>query len=196
MLSNMRRFGDIVQQAGDDDGLALAGIQRRLRALDRLHHVAHRVAREVDRQLVELPRRTIAEQAIAKQGVAIVVSDAAAAIGLVNQLAPEHAGIALADARRWADLVTSAGAVFVGDEACEALGDYFAGPSHVLPTGGSARFSSPLGVGDFLKRTSYIEYDAKAVARQADAVACLAEVEGLSGHARAVRLRAQAGAKS
>ena len=158
--------------------------------------VAHRVAREVDRQLVELPRRTIAEQAIAKQGVAIVVSDAAAAIGLVNQLAPEHAGIALADARRWADLVTSAGAVFVGDEACEALGDYFAGPSHVLPTGGSARFSSPLGVGDFLKRTSYIEYDAKAVARQADAVACLAEVEGLSGHARAVRLRAQAGAKS
>jgi histidinol dehydrogenase len=67
--------------------------------------------------------------------------------------------------------VTAAGAVFVGHEACEALGDYFAGPSHVLPTGGSARFSSPLGVGDFLKRTSFIEYDLAAVRRQADAVA-------------------------
>jgi histidinol dehydrogenase len=158
--------------------------------------VADHVAQEVARQLAQLPRRAIAEHAIANQGVAIVVDDPETAVGLVNQLAPEHAGIALADARKWADLVTSAGAVFVGDEACEALGDYFAGPSHVLPTGGSARFSSPLGVGDFLKRTSYIEYDAAAVARQADAIACLAEVEGLSGHARAVLLRARARAKT
>ncbi len=158
--------------------------------------VAERVAQELDRQLAQLPRKAIAEKAIANQGVAIVVDDAEAAIGLVNQLAPEHAGIALADARKWADLVTCAGAVFVGDEACEALGDYFAGPSHVLPTGGSARFSSPLGVGDFLKRTSYIEYGPKAVAKQAAAVSCLAEVEGLSGHARAVLLRAPAGTKS
>jgi histidinol dehydrogenase len=98
----------------------------------------------------------------------------------------------LADAPKWAALVTSAGAVFVGHEACEALGDYFAGPSHVLPTGGSARFSSPLGVGDFLKRTSFIEYDADAVERQAEAsFVCLAEVEGLAGHARSVLLRAK-----
>jgi histidinol dehydrogenase len=153
--------------------------------------VAERVASEVDRQLADLPRKAIAGKAMAEQGVAIIVSSAEAAIAIVNQLAPEHAGIALAEAPRWAALVTSAGAVFVGHEACEALGDYFAGPSHVLPTGGSARFSSPLGVGDFLKRTSFIEYDAAAVARQAEAVSCLAEVEGLAGHARSVLLRAK-----
>ena len=155
--------------------------------------VAERVGREVERQLAALPRQTIAGKAIAGQGAAIVVGDAKTAIAIVNQLAPEHAGIALADARAWAEKVTAAGAVFVGHEACEALGDYFAGPSHVLPTGGSARFSSPLGVGDFLKRTSFIEYDMAALRRQAEAVACLAEVEGLSGHARSVLVRAKSG---
>ena len=155
--------------------------------------IADRVAKEVQRQLGELPRQAIAEKAIAGQAVAIVVGSAQTAIAIINQLASEHVGLALADARRWAGEVTAAGAVFVGHEACEALGDYFAGPSHVLPTGGSARFSSPLGVGDFLKRTSFIEYDLAAVRRQADAVACLAEVEGLSGHARSVLVRAKAG---
>jgi histidinol dehydrogenase len=153
--------------------------------------VAERIDREVERQLSVLPRREIAAQAIRGQGVALVVESAEMAIALVNRLAPEHAGIALADARAWADKVTAAGAVFVGEHACEALGDYFAGPSHVLPTGGSARFSSPLGVGDFLKRTSFIEYDNAALTRQADAIARLAEVEGLSGHARSVLQRAK-----
>jgi histidinol dehydrogenase len=153
--------------------------------------IADRVAKEVQQQLGELPRQAIAEKAIAGQAVAIVVGTAQTAIAIVNRLACEHVGLALADARTWAEQVTAAGAVFVGHEACEALGDYFAGPSHVLPTGGSARFSSPLGVGDFLKRTSFIEYDLAAVRRQADAVACLAEVEGLSGHARSVLLRAR-----
>jgi histidinol dehydrogenase len=151
--------------------------------------VAERVSREVERQLDVLPRKDIAAKAIANQGVAIVVDSPEAAIALVNQLAPEHAGIALANARAWADKVTAAGAVFVGDGACEALGDYFAGPSHVLPTGGSARFSSPLGVGDFLKRTSFIEYDLPALRRQAEAIARIAELEGLSGHARSVLQR-------
>jgi len=155
--------------------------------------VADRVGKEVDRQLANLPRQAIAGKAIAQQGVAIVVGKASTAIAIVNQLAPEHAGIALADARQWAERVTAAGAVFVGHQACEALGDYFAGPSHVLPTGGSARYSSPLGVGDFLKRTSFIEYDADALSRQAEAVVCLAEVEGLVGHGRSVQLRAKAG---
>jgi histidinol dehydrogenase len=155
--------------------------------------VAEAVDREVESQLADLPRQAIAAKAIAGQGVAIVVGNAKTAIAIVNQLAPEHAGIAMADARHWADQVTAAGAVFVGHEACEALGDYFAGPSHVLPTGGSARFSSPLGVGDFLKRTSFIEYDLAGVRRQAEAVVRLAEVEGLFGHARSVLLRAKAG---
>lgn len=153
--------------------------------------VAQNVSKEVERQLADLPRRAIAEKAIAGQGVAIVVSEARTAIALVNLLAPEHAGIALADAREWAPKVTAAGAVFVGHEACEALGDYFAGPSHVLPTSGSARFSSPLGVGDFLKRTSFIDYDLSALRRQAEAISGIAEVEGLSGHARSVLLRAK-----
>ena len=153
--------------------------------------VAARVDAELERQLAQLPRRAIAEQAITGQGVAIVVAEVATAVALVNRLAPEHAGLALADARKWAGSVTAAGAVFVGHEACEALGDYFAGPSHVLPTGGSARFSSPLGVGDFLKRTSFIDYELPAVRRQAKAIARLAEVEGLEGHGRAVLMRAQ-----
>ena len=85
--------------------------------------------------------------------------------------------------------ITAAGAVFVGHAACEALGDYFAGPSHVLPTGGSARFASPLGVGDFLKRTSFIDYDLAALRRQAGTIATLADVEGLAGHGRSVLLR-------
>jgi histidinol dehydrogenase len=153
--------------------------------------VAEKVGAEVTRQLAELPRRDIAAKALANQGCAIVVESREMAIALVNRLAPEHAGIALANARSWATQVTAAGAVFVGHEACEALGDYLAGPSHVLPTSGSARFSSPLGVGDFLKRTSFIEYDAAAVRTQADALAALAEVEGLTGHARSVLLRAR-----
>ncbi len=153
--------------------------------------VADDVAAEVARQLAELPRRAIAEKALAGQGCAIVTQDAESAIALVNRLAPEHAGIALADAPRWAKQITAAGAVFVGHAACEALGDYFAGPSHVLPTSGSARYSSPLGVGDFLKRTSFIEYDVEALRGQADAIARLAEAEGLAGHARSVLMRAR-----
>jgi histidinol dehydrogenase len=151
--------------------------------------VAEAVAREVDRQLATLPRREIASQAVDKQGVAFVVEDAAAAIALINRLAPEHVGLALADAAALADQVTAAGAVFVGEHACEAVGDYFAGPSHVLPTAGSARYASPLGVADFTKRTSFIEYDAEALARQGDDIVALAEVEGLAGHARSVSLR-------
>jgi histidinol dehydrogenase len=151
--------------------------------------VAESVAAELDRQLAVLPKRAIAEKAIDNQGLAFVVDSAAAAIALVNRLAPEHAGVALENAAAAARGITNAGAVFVGHHASEAIGDYFAGPSHVLPTGGSARFSSPLGVGDFLKRTSFIEYDAAAVARQADDIVALAGVEGLDGHGRSVAFR-------
>jgi histidinol dehydrogenase len=151
--------------------------------------VAEAVAAEVDRQLATLPRREIASKAVDNQGMAFVVEDAAAAIALVNRLAPEHVGLALANAVVLADQVTAAGAVFVGDHACEAVGDYFAGPSHVLPTGGSARYASPLGVADFTKRTSFIEYDADALARQGDDIVALAEVEGLAGHGRSVSIR-------
>ena len=151
--------------------------------------VAEAVAAEVNRQLATLPRREIAGQAVDKQGLAFVVEDAAAAIALINRLAPEHVGLALANAGALADQVTAAGAIFVGEHACEAVGDYFAGPSHVLPTGGSARYASPLGVADFSKRTSLIEYDADALARQGADIVALAEVEGLAGHGRSVSIR-------
>jgi histidinol dehydrogenase len=152
--------------------------------------VAERVVAEVDRQLAGLPRRAIAEAALRAQGVAFVVDTVDQAVELVSRIAPEHAGLSLADAARRAPGVT-AGAVFVGHHASESVGDYFAGPSHVLPTGGSARFSSPLGVGDFLKRTSLIEYTAQALADQAADIAQLAAVEGLDGHGRAVSVRAK-----
>jgi histidinol dehydrogenase len=150
---------------------------------------AEKVAAEVARQVALLPKKEIAQQALERQGVAFVVDSIAEAVALVNRLAPEHAGIAVNDAAAVARGITNAGAVFVGHHASEAIGDYYAGPSHVLPTGGSARFASPLGVGDFLKRTSFIEYDAAAVARQADDIVALAEVEGLSGHGRSVASR-------
>jgi histidinol dehydrogenase len=150
--------------------------------------VAQRVAAEVERQLAQLPRREIAEAALRAQGIALVVDSVEQAIELVSRIAPEHAGLSLADAARWAPAVT-AGAVFVGHHASESVGDYFAGPSHVLPTGGSARFSSPVGVGDFLKRTSHIEYTPQALAAQAQDIQQLAGVEGLDGHGRAIAIR-------
>ncbi len=151
--------------------------------------VAEAVAAEVERQLAVLPRKDIARHAVDNQGFAFVVNDARHAIALVNRLAPEHAGVALSHAASWADQVTAAGAVFVGDYACESVGDYFAGPSHVLPTGGSARYASPLGVADFVKRTSLIEYSPEALAQHAKSIEALAEVEGLAAHARAVSIR-------
>jgi len=148
-----------------------------------------RVVLALREQLDTLPRRAIAEKALRDGGAILVVETAAQAIDLVNRLAPEHAGLALADARAWSSRVTTAGALFLGHFTPESVGDYLAGPSHVLPTSGSARFASPLGVADFVKRTSVIEYDSTALRGQAADIERLASVEGLEGHGRAVRLR-------
>ena len=151
--------------------------------------LADRVTAELETQLAALPKRAIAERSLTDQGAIIVVDSAAEAIDIMNQLAPEHAEIAMADARALSERVTTAGALFLGHYTPESVGDYIAGPSHVLPTSGSARFASPLGVADFVKRTSIIEYDAAALTEQAADIERLAEVEGLDGHARAVRAR-------
>jgi histidinol dehydrogenase len=151
--------------------------------------VAARVDAEVARQLAELPRRAIAERALAGQGVIIIVSTAAEAAEVMNLLAPEHGELALRGARELAQTITTAGALFLGAHTPEPVGDYIAGPSHVLPTGGSSRFASPLGVADFIKRTSIIEYDADALRAQSDDIERLTEVEGLAGHGRAVTIR-------
>jgi histidinol dehydrogenase len=151
--------------------------------------VADAVNQALVQQLENLPRKAIAARAVADHGLAIVVDSPEAAIKVVNDLAPEHAEIILVDARRHAAGVTTAGAVFIGPHTPESVGDYVAGPSHVLPTGGSARFSSPLGVADFLKRSSTIEYSEAALRAQADAIEAIAGVEGLAAHGLAVTIR-------
>ena len=154
---------------------------------------ADKVAEAVTSQLAELPRRAIATRSLADQGAIFVVDSTDEVVRLVNLLAPEHAELALRDARALSAQITTAGAVFIGAYTPESVGDYMAGPSHVLPTAGSARFASPLGVSDFIKRTSIIEYDAPALAAQADDIERLTTVEELQGHGRAVTIRVRKG---
>jgi len=151
--------------------------------------LAAAVDAELVRQLDGLPRRAIAERALASHGAAVIVESLAAAVELANRFAPEHLELQCADARRIAAACTSAGAIFIGAYSSEAAGDYLAGGNHVLPTGGAARYASPLGVHDFRKRTQLIEYDAATAAAHAGVIAALAACEGLDGHGRSARMR-------
>jgi histidinol dehydrogenase len=149
------------------------------------------VERELAGRLAALPRAGIAAAALAAHGVAVVVPDLTTAVAVANRRAPEHLELLVQDADRWLEAVRHAGAVFVGPHAPAPAGDYVAGPSHVLPTGGSARFASPLGVYDFIKRTSVVRYSAARLAADAEDVVVLARAEGLDGHAEAVRVRGE-----
>ncbi len=153
--------------------------------------VASRVAEAVDRQLRSLSRAPIARKSLARYGSIIVVPSLKRAVELANQIAPEHLELFVAEPRKWLAGVLNAGAVFLGECSSEPLGDYAAGPNHVLPTGGSARFSSPLGVYDFLKRTSIIEVDREGLDSLARPVLELARCEGLEAHGLAVTRRLQ-----
>ncbi len=144
---------------------------------------------ELARQLADLPRRQIAETALREHGAAVVVSSIEAAIAYANAFAPEHLELQIADARGAALRCTTSGAIFVGAYSSEAAGDYLAGANHVLPTGGAARYASPLGVHDFRKRTSIVEYSAAAAAAHAAPIAALAACEGLDGHGRSALMR-------
>ncbi|HST52849.1 MAG TPA: histidinol dehydrogenase [Pyrinomonadaceae bacterium] len=151
--------------------------------------LAAHVAEEVARQLETLPRRTIVSRSLADFGAAFVVETIEEACELVNELAPEHLELNTRDDDAAAARIRHAGAIFFGAHTPEAVGDYFAGPNHVLPTGGAARFSSALGVHNFLRRTSVIRYtreELKATARQ---IAALAQSEGLDAHARSALIR-------
>jgi histidinol dehydrogenase len=141
--------------------------------------------------LAAAPRASIARVALERNGAVIVVNDMRDAIEVANRRAPEHLEILADGAERIAGGVRHAGAIFLGDQTPEPVGDYLAGPSHVLPTGGTARYASPLGVYDFVKRTSVIRYTAERLAADAEAIVALAEAEGLYGHAEAVRVRAR-----
>jgi histidinol dehydrogenase len=151
--------------------------------------LAARVALALDAQLAALPRRAIAARALAAFGAIVVVRSLREAVTLANRLAPEHLELLVREPARWAREIRHAGAVFLGPHAPEAFGDYLAGPNHVLPTGGTARFASPLGVYDFVKRTSLIGATPRTLAHLGPAVARLARMEGLDAHGRAVERR-------
>ena len=147
------------------------------------------VAREIEKQCAELPRRQIASQSIENYGKIIITDSLEAAVDVANFIAPEHLELAVENPMSLLEHVKNAGAVFLGHYSPEALGDYFAGPSHVLPTDGTARFSSPLNVDDFIKKSSVIYYDRQALADVYEDIAAFARAEGLEAHARSAESR-------
>ena len=151
--------------------------------------LAEAVREEIIRQTATLTRYAIIEKSLADYGALIVVESIDQACALVNRLAPEHVEVITADSEATAAQVRNAGAIFIGPYSPESVGDYFAGTNHVLPTGGTARFSSALGVYDFLKRTSIIRYTREELMRTAQSIERLALAEGFEAHARAATIR-------
>jgi histidinol dehydrogenase len=150
--------------------------------------LADRVDEEIELQVRKLRRRSTIKKAI-DAGILVLVDDLSQAVELVNLFAPEHVSIMASSASALARRIRSAGCIFIGEDSPVVLGDYVAGPSHVLPTGGSARFGSPLGVADFLKTTNIISLDKPTAQRLSKAAMVIAEAEGLDAHARAAALR-------
>ena len=153
------------------------------------HSLAGRINNEVGRQLERTSRKNVAQRAFDQNGVIILVSTLPQAAEIVNSLAPEHLEVMVKNPGRFAERITTAGSIFLGEWATEALGDYVAGPNHTLPTMGTARFSSALSVYDFMRFTNIIDCTQKHFRTLAPHVEVLAEAEGLHGHAASVRLR-------
>ncbi len=151
--------------------------------------MAESVVGEVERLLARLERSDIARESLERNGGIIIVPDMGQAIELANYYAPEHLCLMVRDPQACLDKIQHAGGIFIGESSPEVLGDYVAGPSHVMPTGGSARFSSPLGVAHFLKVSSLVALDEKALKALGPAAAAIARAEGLTAHARAAELR-------
>jgi histidinol dehydrogenase len=147
------------------------------------------VRTEIGHQIQKLSRRGIVEQSLDQFGAIIVVNDLDQACEIANDLAPEHLELITADDQYVAAKIKHAGAIFFGAFTPEAVGDYFAGPNHVLPTSGTARFSSPLGVYDFVKRTSMLRYSERKMKASASIIAAIAGAEGLDGHSRSATIR-------
>ena len=154
-------------------------------------YLARQTGAEVKRQSASLPRRAIVEQSLARYGGIFLLDGLAEACAIANELAPEHLELMTNDDEGVAAQIREAGAIFFGPNTPEAVGDYLAGPNHVLPTGGAARFSSALGVYDFVKRTSLLRYSIEAIKRSAGNIAALAAAEGLDGHARSALIRGE-----
>ncbi len=175
---------DLLAQAEHDPGCAI------LVTAD--EGLAGKVEAELEKQLPTLSTYEGAKRSLETLSAVLIVADLDAAVEVTNEIAPEHLHIQTRDAQAVADRIDSAGAIFVGHYAPESSGDYVAGPSHVLPTGGSARFFSGLCCNDFLRRTSMISYTHAAIRKAAPAIATLAEAEGLAAHARSATTRADA----
>lgn len=144
---------------------------------------------EIERQLALMPREEIARASIENNGKIIVCESIQRAVDIANQIAPEHLEVCVDDPMALLPSIKNAGSIFLGRYTPEALGDYYAGPNHTLPTGGSAKYSSPLSVDDFLKKSSYIMYTKDGLEEAADCVIKFAESEGLYGHANSVKVR-------
>ncbi len=147
------------------------------------------VAQSIDRQLNDMPRRAVIEASLSSRGALIKVKDLDEACQIANHIAPEHLELSVESAESWLPKIRHAGAVFLGKYSSEVLGDYCAGPNHVLPTARSARFSSPLGVYDFQKRTSVIQVSRDGARRLGPIAAELAVGEGLPAHAKSAQYR-------
>ncbi len=173
---------DLLSQA-EHDPLAAAVLATDSQSL------AEKVCAELERQLELLPRRDIAGASVRDYGAVVVCPDLETAAAAANEIAPEHLEIMTSEPERLLPLIKNAGAIFLGGSSPEPLGDYLAGPSHVLPTSGTARFFSPVSVETFIKRTSLINYTREALAKCAGDIIRLAESEGLSAHANSIRLR-------
>ena len=157
--------------------------------------LAEQVAEELEVQLAKLPREEIARASIENNGKIIVADDLLEVIKVANEIAPEHLELCVDDPFSYLDKIRNAGSIFLGKNCPEALGDYFAGPNHTLPTSGTARFYSALSVDDFTKRSQYSYYTAEALDKVADKIARFAEEEGLQAHARSVLVRREQKAK-
>ena len=151
--------------------------------------LAQAVQAELERQLPLLPRQEIARASIENNGKIIVAETLMAGIEIANEIAPEHLELQVDDPFSYLDAIQNAGSVFLGRSCPEALGDYFAGPNHTLPTSGTARFSNPLSVDDFVKKSQFSYYTPEALAKAADKIAAFAEKEGLRAHGRSVTIR-------
>jgi histidinol dehydrogenase len=157
--------------------------------------LAKAVRVEIERQLEALPRRADIARVLRRRGALVVVRNLREAVEIAEQVAPEHLELMVREPQRWIPQLRSSGAIFVGAYAPAPLGDYIAGPNHVLPTGGTARFFSPLGVYDFLKRTSVVSATREGLRRLTPALLNLAALEGYDAHAAAVRCRFDTGAR-
>ncbi len=175
---------DMLSQA-EHDKMASAVLVTNSRAL------AEAVAQEIERQIALLPRLEIARASIDRNGKIILTETIEEAIDIANEIAPEHLELCVDNPFDYLDAIRNAGSIFMGKYCPEALGDYLAGPNHTLPTGGTARFSSPLSVDDFVKKSQYTYFTRDALAAVAEDVAYFAEKEGLSAHARSALSRFQ-----